>query len=217
MLWVCGPRTADCASPLHSSGSLACLPAHLPAHFALVALAPSLSASAVSSAPESPNVIAGRLSPARPEGGGGTQAQQQGQGQAQAGGQAQGQQRPGGPLSPAANFGALLAAAEERSGVKEAGSWLSGGSTADPVLEGSGSGIGRPSSRTWRPPPIPHPTITASGSKSGASTPATSIAHAAGGAAVANGHAVNGGDAIELGSSGRAASGASLGEDFSSA
>ncbi|KAI3426836.1 hypothetical protein D9Q98_006783 [Chlorella vulgaris] len=172
---------------------------------------------AVSSAPESPNVIAGRLSPARPEGGGGTQAQQQGQGQAQAGGQAQGQQRPGGPLSPAANFGALLAAAEERSGVKEAGSWLSGGSTADPVLEGSGSGIGRPSSRTWRPPPIPHPTITASGSKSGASTPATSIAHAAGGAAVANGHAVNGGDAIELGSSGRAASGASLGEDFSSA
>ncbi len=112
----------------------------------------------------------------------------------------------GGPSS----FGALLAAAEQRASA-------SGPLLQDPVLEGSG--IGRPISRNWKPPPIPAPTLSASSAASAGPSPSPSGAQpaAAPGPSGASAPAApepngSGGEAPP-----RSPSASSLGADFASA
>lgn len=142
---------------------------------------------AVAPAPESPHIIAGRLSPS-----------------------SSGRVPPGGgPASTggSAAFASLLAAAEQRASAE-------GG----PVLPLEGSGIGRPSSRNWRPPPIPAPTLSGGSSSRGGDAAAAGAAAAEGpeagsgsGGSAAAPHA-NGGAGVQ-----HSPSAASLGADFASA
>lgn len=136
---------------------------------------------AVAPPPESPHIIAGRLSPS-------------------------GRAPPsGGAVSSSggsAAFASLLAAAEQRSS-------MDGGLPLP--TDGSGSGIGRPSSRNWRPPPIPAPTLSgASSSRGGAAAAAPE--EAGSGASDAATPRENGGAAVHP-----SPSAASLGADFASA
>lgn len=161
---------------------------------------------AVAPAPDSPHIIAGRLSPARPENlgrssssssvGGGVAQPASASLEASAGG--------------SSSFAAVLAAAQERAA--SARSSMDGPLIPAPL---EGSGIGRPISRNWRPPPIPAPTL--SGSASGGIS-----ASSGGGAAVPGGIGISAAPAPEAGSGTendgpRSPSAASLGQDFASA
>jgi hypothetical protein len=148
---------------------------------------------AVAPAPESPNIIAGRLSP-------GAAASVARSGSSSSLGGAPSAQQP-------SSFSAILAAAEQRAGASGA---------AVPAMP-EGSGIGRPISRGWKPPPIPAPTLSGgSGSGMNLGSPPTDEAAAAGASsAAANGPAADG--PVANGTAVRSPSAASLGADFASA
>lgn len=148
---------------------------------------------AVAPAPESPNIIAGRLSP-------GAAAPVARSGSASSLG--------GGPApQQTSTFSEILAAAEQRA---------SASGTAVPAVP-EGSGIGRPISRGWKPPPIPTPTLSgSSGSGMNMGSPPTDEAAAAGASSAAAGeHAADG--PVANGTAVRSPSAASLGADFASA
>lgn len=183
---------------------------------------------AVAPSPSSPHIIAGRLSPARSGSmrrsgsssslGGAPTGQPTGQaaaGSSSLPGGSAGSQAGGGTN----NFNSLLAAAQERAsaGAGSVAGILGASGEGGSVLEGSG--IGRPISRNWRPPPIPAPTL-GSGGSSGLTPAFSAPAAEAGGGARDAGH---GGVAAHPAAGGgmangqRAVSAASLGDDFASA
>jgi hypothetical protein len=143
---------------------------------------------AVAPPTDSPHIIAGRLSP------GGVDTM----------GRANSSSSSGMPPPPlpgtavSSSFTALLAAAEERAGSLE-------GSLQPP----EGSGIGRPSSRNWKPPPIPAPTLNTSTSSSSAA--------AAGGGGGSGGSAPDAPGGSSMAAGAKVPSAASLGDDFASA
>ncbi|KAL4443228.1 hypothetical protein ABPG75_010965 [Micractinium tetrahymenae] len=168
---------------------------------------------AVAPAPDSPHIIAGRLSPVRPD-----KLARSASGNSVGGAGAQpaaaGVTASGGGSS---HFAALLAAAQERASAGGAFVWSSlDGPLVPAPLEGSG--IGRPISRNWRPPPIPAPTLSGS-------TGGSIAAPAAGSTAGSNAGVPSGSSTAPLPAAGgglanggtKAASVASLGEDFASA
>ena len=150
---------------------------------------------AVAPAPESPHIFAGRLSPVRGSSGLGRSDS------GVLGGGASGSATGG-----SSTFAAILAAAQDRA---------TGAAPLTASQEGSvaeGSGIGRPVSRGWRPPPIPAPTLGASG---GGGSDSGSASRA--GAAGASGPGHSSGEGGQVAAPARAPSAASLGEDFAGA